>query len=167
MGSEITMSQNPKFIVRVAGSFKQKEGCPNESIDSLSPERLEYLCAGECYNPSDERYSIKQVEIIKITPQSYAGEAVSPLIQDAWKTISCSDQSVCVVEFEDENYSRDSVYYVRAIQEETPAINGAKFAPGSQDFKLCKGSFKTDLNDNCLSNINERAWSSPIYLNKP
>ena len=28
MGSEITMSQNPKFIVRAAGSFKQKEGCP-------------------------------------------------------------------------------------------------------------------------------------------
>jgi hypothetical protein len=167
MGSEITMSQNPKFIVRAAGSFKQKEGCPNDSIDSLSPKRLEYLCAGECYNPSDERYSIKQVEIIKITPQSYAGEAVSPLIQDAWKTISCSDQSVCVVEFEDENYSRDSVYYVRAIQEETPAINGAKFAPGSQDFKLCKGSFRTDFNNNCLSNINERAWSSPIYLNKP
>ena len=36
MGSEITMSQNPKFIVRAAGSFKQKEGCPAESIDSLS-----------------------------------------------------------------------------------------------------------------------------------
>ena len=38
MGSEITMSQNPRFIVRAAGSFKQKPGCSNESIDSLSPE---------------------------------------------------------------------------------------------------------------------------------
>ena len=167
MGSDITMSQNPKFIVRAAGSFKQKEGCPIESIDSLSAQRLEYLCAGECYNPSNERHIIEQIEIIKITPQSYPGEAVSPLIQDAWKTISCSGQSECVVEFEDENYSRDSVYYVRAIQEETPAINGAKFSAGSEDFELCKGSFRTDLEDDCLSNINERAWSSPIYLNKP
>ena len=167
MGSDITMSQNPKFIVRAAGSFKQKEGCPIESIDSLSAQRLEYLCAGECYNPSNERHIIEQIEIIKITPQSYPGEAVSPLIQDAWKTISCSGQSECVVEFEDENYSRDSVYYVRAIQEETPAINGAKFSAGSEDFELCKGSFRTDLEDDCLSNINERAWSSPIYLSKP
>ena len=167
MGSDITMSQNPKFIVRAAGSFKQKEGCPIESIDSLSAQRLEYLCAGECYNPSNERHIIEQIEIIKITPQSYPGEAVSPLIQDAWKTISCSGQSECVVEFEDENYSRDSVHYVRAIQEETPAINGAKFSAGSEDFELCKGSFRTDLEDDCLSNINERAWSSPIYLNKP
>ena len=167
MGSDITMSQNPKFIVRAAGSFKQKEGCPIESIDSLSAQRLEYLCAGECYNPSNERHIIEQIEIIKITPQSYAGEAISPLIQDTWKTISCSGQSECVVEFEDENYSRDSVYYVRAIQEETPAINGAKFSAGSQDFELCKGSFRTDLEDDCLSNINERAWSSPIYLSKP
>ena len=167
MGSEITMSQNPKFIVRAAGSFKQKEGCPAESIDSLSSERLEYLCAGECYNPSNERYIIEKIEIIKITPQSYAGEAVSPLIQDAWKTISCSGQSVCEVEFEDPNYSRDSVYYVRAIQEETLAINGTKFAVGSEDFELCKGSFRTDINDDCLGNTSERAWSSPIYLNKP
>ena len=36
MGSEITMSQNPRFIVRAAGSFKQKPGCSKESIDSLS-----------------------------------------------------------------------------------------------------------------------------------
>ena len=167
MGSDITMSQNPKFIVRAAGSFKQKEGCPIESIDSLSAERLEYLCAGECYNPSDERHIIERIEVIKITPQSYAGEAVSPLIQDPWKTIPCDGRSECVVEFEDENYERDSVYYVRAIQEETPAINGEKFLAGSEDFKLCKGSFRTNLNDDCLSNINERAWSSPIYLTKP
>jgi hypothetical protein len=167
MGSDITMSQNPKFIVRTAGSFKQKEGCPIESIDSLSAERLEYLCAGECYNPSDERHIIERIEVIKITPQSYAGEAVSPLIQDPWKTIPCNGRSECVVEFEDENYERDSIYYVRAIQEETPAINGEKFLAGSADFKLCKGSFRTSLNNDCLSNINERAWSSPIYLTKP
>ena len=89
MGSEVTMSQNPRFIVRAAGSFKQNEGCSDESIDSLSSERLEYLCAGECYNPSNEREIIEKIEIIKITPQEYAGEAISPLIQDPWKTIPC------------------------------------------------------------------------------
>ena len=167
MGSEITMSQNPKFIVRAAGSFKQKEGCPAESIDSLSSERLEYLCAGECYNPSNERHIIEKIEIIKITPQSYAGEAISPLIDDSWQTFSCSSQSECLIEFEDENYSRDSVYYARAIQESTLAINGNQFTGGDEDFKLCKGSFRTELSDDCLELTGERAWSSPIYLNKP
>ena len=167
MGSEIIMSQNPQFTVRAAGSFKQKDGCPEESIDSLSPERLEYLCAGECYNPSNERHIIDRIEIVKITPQSYAGEAVSPLIEDAWKTISCEGKSECVVKFEDQSYTRDSVYYVRAIQEATQAINGKNFFTESNEFKLCKGSFKTALTDDCLSTTNERAWSSPIYLNKP
>jgi hypothetical protein len=165
MGSEIIMSQNPQFLVRAAGSFKQSPGCAEESIDSLSSERLEYLCAGECYNPSNERHNIERIEVIKITPQSYAGEAVSPLIQDAWKVFQCNSQE-CRIQFEDENYSRDSVYYVRAIQEKTPAINGMQ--PSQEnDYKLCKGSFRTDLDDNCLGNINERAWSSPIYINKP
>jgi len=166
MGSEITMSQNPKFIVRAAGSFKQKPGCSEESIDSLSPDRLEYLCAGECYNPSDEREVIERIEVIKITPQAYAGEAISPLIQDPWKTIPCQGSGECIVEFEDDNFSRDSVYYVRAIQKATLAINGAPLSQ-RDDFKLCKGSFRTDFNDNCLSMTNERAWSSPIYINKP
>jgi hypothetical protein len=161
------MSQNPQFIVRAAGSFKQKAGCPTESIDSLSPKRLEYLCAGECYNPSNERHIIDRIEIIKITPQSYAGESVIPLIDDAWKTISCEGKSECVIKFEDQSYTRDSVYYVRAIQESTPAINGNSSLTENNEFKLCKGSFRTSLADDCLSNINERAWSSPIYLNKP
>ena len=166
MGSEITMSQNPKFIVKAAGSFKQNPGCSNESIDSLSPGRLEYLCAGECYNPSNEREVIERIEIIKITPQIYAGEAVSPLIQDPWKSIPCQENGKCVIEFEDENFSRDSVYYVRAIQKPTPAINGSSLSQ-RDSFELCKGRFRTDFNDNCLSMTNERAWSSPIYVNKP
>ena len=166
MGSEITMSQNPQFEVRAAGSFKQNPGCSKESIDSLSFERLDYLCAGECYNPSNERHIIERIEVIKITPQSYAGEAISPLIQDAWKVIPCSGLGECIVKFEDDNYSRDTVYYVRAVQEATPAINGAPLSQ-REDFKICKGSFRTSLEDNCLSMTNERAWSSPIYVNKP
>ena len=79
-----------------------------------------------------------------------------------------SSQSECLIEFEDDNYSRDSVYYARAIQEPTLAINGNQFAGGDEEeFKLCKGSFRTELSDDCLELIGERAWSSPIYLNKP
>ena len=166
MGSEIIMSQNPRFTIRAAGSFKQKEGCSNESIDSLSDERLDYLCAGECYNPSNERNVIERIEVIKITPQIYSGEAISPLIQDPWLTLPCQETGECAVEFVDQNFSRDSVYYVRVIQEATPAINGSPLSQ-RDEFKLCKGSFRTDLQDNCLSMTNERAWSSPIYINKP
>ena len=165
MGSEITMSQNPRFIVRAAGSFKQKQGCSKESTDSLSAKRLDYLCAGECNN-QDNREVIEKIEVIKITPQIYAGEAVSPLIQDPWKIIPCTGTGECIIEFEDNNFSRDSVYYVRAIQEATPAINGASLSE-REEFQLCKGSFRTDLDDNCLSMVGERAWSSPIYVNKP
>ena len=165
MGSEITMSQNPRFIVRAAGSFKQKPGCSKESIDSLSVERLDYLCAGECNNPSNERNIIERIEVIKITPQTYAGEAISPLIQDVWKVFPCNSQE-CNIQFSDEDYLRDSIYYVRAIQEPTPAINGTK--PSKENgYRLCKGSYRTNLNDDCLGDINERAWSSPIYINKP
>ena len=166
MGSEIIMSQNPRFVVRAAGSFKQNSGCSIESVDALSSDRLEYLCAGECYNPSNERHILDHIEVIKITPQSYAGESIKPLIQDPWMTIPCNGTGECIVEFEDQNFSRDSVYYVRAIQEATPAINGSSLSQ-REDFKLCKGSFRTDFDDDCLSPANERAWSSPIYINKP
>ena len=166
MGSEITMSQNPRFVVKAAGSFKQNNGCSKESVDALSSDRLEYLCAGECYNPRNERHILDQIEVIKITPQSYAGESIKSLIQDPWKIIPCNGGGECIVEFEDQNFSRDSVYYVRAIQEATPAINGSSISE-REEFKLCKGSFRTDLNDDCLSLANERAWSSPIYVNKP
>jgi hypothetical protein len=88
------------------------------------------------------------------------------LIQDPWKTIPCQGSGECIVKFEDDNFSRDSVYYVRAIQRATPAINGSPLSQG-ESFELCKGSFRTDFNDDCLSMTNERAWSSPIYLNKP
>tara|TARA_Y100001970_G_scaffold224281_1_gene276399 strand:- start:5836 stop:7995 length:2160 start_codon:yes stop_codon:yes gene_type:complete len=166
MGSEIIMSQNPQFIIKAAGSFKQNSGCSDESVDALTSDRLEYLCAGECYNPSNERHVIERLEVIKITPQSYSGESINTLIQDPWKVISCNGASECSAEFEDQNFSRDSVYYVRAIQEQTLAINGSSLSQ-RENFKLCKGSFRTDINDNCLSPTNERAWSSPIYINKP
>ena len=168
MGQKVIMNQAPKFKVRAAGSFKQKPGCPSISVDSLSPERLDYLCAGECYNPSNERYLIERIEVIKVTPQEYQGEEIKNLIQDPWLVVECKkNNSGCIVEFEDPDFNRDSSYYVRAIQEETPAINGKNITIENGEVKICKGSFKTSLKDDCLSLINERAWSSPIYLARP
>ena len=110
---------------------------------------------------------IEKIEVIKITPQIYAGESITPLIQDPWKIIPCQGTGECIIEFEDQNFSRDSIYYVRAIQEPTLAINGAQTKESDSAFQLCKGSYRTDLKDDCLNLANERAWSSPIYINKP
>lgn len=46
-------------------------------------------------------------------------------------------------------------------------LNGKNTLSENKDFKPCKGSFRNDLKDNCLSLEKEKAWSSPIYLNKP
>ena len=63
--------------------------------------------------------------------------------------IPCNGKGECIAEFEDQNFSRDSVYYVRAIQEPTQRLMDHLYQ--KEEFKLCKGSFRTDLNDNCLS----------------
>ena len=171
MGGEVIMIESPVFRVKAAGSFIQKPGCPSDTFSNLSSERIDYLCSGECYHPSDERHAINKIEVIKITPQEYAGEPVADLIYDAWKTFDCSNNEFCEITFVDEEFTRDSVYYIRAIQEPTLAINGKQieiFSDQNRDTaKICKGSYKTNLEDDCLFPSQERAWSSPIFVNKP
>ena len=55
MGGGIQMNKPPEFEVRAIGAFEQKPGCPDYSLSSLSPDRLDSLCRGECYNPSDTK----------------------------------------------------------------------------------------------------------------
>ena len=73
--------------------------------------------------------------------------------------------------FTDEEFSRDSIYYVRIIQKATPAINGKQIYLSHElndvNVNICKGSYKTNMQDDCLHPIEERAWSSPIFVNKP
>ena len=171
MGADLPFAESPRFVVRAVGSFKQKPGCPDWSSQELSAERLQHLCAGECYYPSDERRLITRIEVIRIRPQRSEDEPVAGLIDDVWKKFDCpADPDGCRVEFDDPEFvagSRDVLYYVRAIQEPTMAVNaGGVRCEDDECTRLapCYGDYQTDFADDCLSENEERAWSSPIYL---
>jgi hypothetical protein len=175
MGSELSMSENPRFRVRAVGAFKQKPGCPQQSVTALGEERLQRLCYGECYNPGDERKLITRIEVVRIRPQVSPGENIAALIEDSWISHDCPpDQSGCVFEFEDPEFkssARESVYYVRAIEETSDAINAALMRCEYDDdgqctsANICSASSQfTPTQEDCLAPAEERAWSSPIFV---
>ena len=175
MGSETEMDQRPQFEVRALGDFVQKPGCPPFS-QQLEADRLKALCAGECYHPGDRRHAIQTIEIVRIRPQAYPGEPAEDLIEDPWKTVRCNPNATtgCVAHFRDRDFvgaKRDTLYYARALQVPTEAINAAGMrtsfdengAPVAID--PCYGDMRTPLDDDCLAPAQERAWSSPIFIN--
>jgi hypothetical protein len=174
MGSQVALGSAPRFRVSAVGAHKQNAGCPAHAIAGLSADRLTRLCRGECYNPTDERYRITRLEIVRIRPQIQANEPVNALIEDPWRRYECTDDPAgCQVEFEDPDYSesrRDVLYYVRAIQEPTMAVNASSLrcqydqAGNCVSLNPCYGDYRTDFTDDCLGKTEERAWSSPIYL---
>ncbi|MCF6293331.1 MAG: DUF3604 domain-containing protein [Robiginitomaculum sp.] len=177
MGSSTITDKNPQFRVRAAGAFKQKPGCPDFAAAGLPEERFEKLCRGECYNPSSERLKITRIEVVKITPQQFENENVDGLINDTWKSFDCDDQGQgCTITFDDPDYvsgNRDSIYYVRVIQEATATINGANLrciydeTGKCVSVNPCYGDYRTPQSDNCLADVENRAWSSPITLRIP
>ena len=171
MGSQLDFEGAPKFRVRAAGAFAQLPGCPDEVTDALGTERVDRICAGECYRPSDERRRITRVEIVRIGRQMKETEAVDELIEDPWLTIPCPpDAEVCEVEFEDPWYAsagREVLYYARAIQEATPAVNAGLLRCDGDACEPCYGDYRVPFDEDCLSMNQERAWSSPIYLTPP
>ena len=174
MGGEARMNGTPRFEARAVGAFKQKPGCPDYAVTAMTPERVQYVCQGECYNPSDERKRITRMEVVRIRPQIKAGEPVATLIDDPWRTFQCEPSTAgCAVQFEDPDFvaaGRTATYYVRAIEEPSPAVNAAnlrcKYDENGRclEVRPCYGDYRTDPKDDCLATIEERAWSSPIYL---
>jgi hypothetical protein len=174
MGGETRRRENPTFEVRAIGDFAQQRGCPDAAVAPLAPERRERLCRGACYHPSDQRQAIDAIEVVRIRPQQRAGEPVAPLIEDPWRRFYCApDPTGCTVRFQDEQFAetgRDSVYYVRALQEPTPAINGAnlrtEFDADGKPLRVtpCYGGWQAPADDACLAPVSERAWSSPIFV---
>ena len=84
----------------------------------LTEARLDRLCGGECYNPPNKRKIITHLEVVRITPQTSAGESMDDLIQGPWSSFECKpDENGRSASFTDEEFTslgRNSVYYVRA-----------------------------------------------------
>jgi hypothetical protein len=175
MGAEVKgQDRPPRFRVRAVGSFEQKPGCPDFTQEALGDAGVESLCLGECYHPSDRRRLITRIEVVRILPRRSDDEPMNGLIQDPWRSFQCApDPSGCAVRFEDPLFlagSREAAYYVRAVQEPTLAINGQGFRCRYDEtgrcieVDPCYGDDRTPMDDDCLGETEERAWSSPIFV---
>ncbi|UCE85693.1 MAG: DUF3604 domain-containing protein [Deltaproteobacteria bacterium] len=172
MGATTVRADTPRFRVRAVGSLEQKSGCPDYSLTALGAERLDALCLGECYHPSDRRRLITRIEVVRIRPQNRPDEPLSELIEDPWRVHACPpDPGGCAFEFEDPEHAlaqRDSVYYVRAIEAPSRAIHADPLrcrydASGAcVEVSLCNST--TPFEDDCLDDTEPRAWSSPIFV---
>ena len=172
MGGEVDLAAAPIFQVRAVGSFEQKPGCSDGSVNALGPENLERLCRGECHNPSDRRRLITRIEVVRIRPQTTPGEEVRPLIEDPWRVFDCeADPAGCAVTFTDPDFAgseRDALYYVRAIEAPIPVVNAGLLrcetdaAGRCLSVDPCMGD--EPASDDCLAEDEQRAWSSPIFV---
>ena len=100
---------------------------------------------------------------------------MEPLIEDPWRSFPCPGDPAagCSVEFEDESFAtgrRHALYYVRVLQEPTPIVNGGglrcEYDAGGRCTKVhaCSPAYLDDPEDDCLAEAEERAWSSPIFV---
>ena len=174
MGGEVSMLEAPVFEVRAVGSFEQKPGCPDYALGALSPERLERLCRGECYHPGDTRRPITRLEVVRIRPQARPGEPVDALIEDPWRVLPCApDPAGCRASFVDDEFvaaARDTVYYVRAIEAPSLAVNADNLRCERDASGRCLRTHacqNVPRGDDCLAMTEERAWSSPIFVDYP
>jgi hypothetical protein len=174
MGSEVALSGPPVFRVRAAGSLDQAPGCPAHAVSALAPERLARLCRGECYNPIDRRRGISRIEVVRVLPQTRPDEPLGDLIDDPWRSFACPPGADgCEIHFRDDELpalGREAVYYARAIEEPTPAVNAGNLRCDRDEqgrclqARPCYADSRTDPGDDCLAETEQRAWSSPIFV---
>jgi hypothetical protein len=172
MGSQVELSENPIFQVKAVGSFEQNPGCGEDATSALEPDRLARLCQGECYNPSSVRRPISRIEIVRIQPQRSANEEIFGLVEDPWRVVDCEpDLEGCVATFSDESYlreGRDALYYARVIEAPSLAVAADPLGCRRDASGKCvqvDPCFGRPSSDECLAETEERAWSSPIFVN--
>ncbi len=159
----------PRFEARALGAQRQQPGCPDFVHDALPADRIASLCRNECHHPDEGRKRIIRLEVVRITPSSVAPDStagstvatIAERIEDPWRVFECApEEEGCSAVFEDPDASSgtpvERVYYVRAIQEPSPTINGDSTKP----------CLTPDPNrpEDCLNPASERAWSSPIFM---
>ncbi len=174
MGSQVELADNPIFQVKAVGSFQQRPGCGPDALQQLGEDRIERLCQGECYNPSTLRRPITRIEIVRIKPQRNESEDIVGLVEDPWKVIPCDgDLQGCMGTFVDEEYAasgRDTLYYARAIEAPSDAVGADPLGCRRDENGRCvqvDPCFGREADDDCLAQTEERAWSSPIFVNQP
>lgn len=170
MGSALALAEVPRFRVRAVGSFTEQPGCPPVEAGGLDASRLAALCGGECHHPSEEPRRITRIEVVRIRPPPGPDDPVDEAIEDPWHTFGCrGGREGCTVEFADPGFlraGRDSVYYVRAIEEPSPAVNGKLLGCTRDETGACAhvDTKPASPADDRLAPVEERAWSSPIFL---
>jgi len=171
MGSDVRLGASPIFQVRAVGSFEQKPGCPADAIDAMAPDRLARLCQGECYHPGDRRRPITRIEIVRIRPQQRRDESIAALVEDPWRVLPCpGDGGGCQVAFTDPEFGpsgRDALYYARAIEAPSLAVGADPMGCTRDESGRCiamNPCFGRPADDDCLAETEERAWSSPIFV---
>jgi len=170
MGSALALHEVPRFRVRAVGSPVEQPGCPAPEAGGLDAARLAALCRGECHHPGEERRRITRIEVVRIHPQRSPSEPADEAIEDPWHIYGCPGGAEgCTVEFEDPEFlagARDSVYYVRAIEEPSPAVNAKRLGCMRDETGACRQVDTKPANsaDDRLAQVEERAWSSPIFV---
>jgi hypothetical protein len=123
----------------------------------------------ECDNPDDARTRITRIEVVRIRRRREAGEELTRLVEDPWRVLPCPDSPAgCEVTFQDAEHptaGRDAIYYVRAIQEPTPQVNGDGLRCETDAEGRCIAVRPCRPGEeDCLGVDEARAWSSPIFV---
>jgi transcription elongation factor GreB len=108
--------------------FEQRPGCPADARGALRRAHRR-LCRGECHHPGDERVPSRPSRSCGSGRRAPPGRgSIAPLIEDPWRASPARGDpaaAACASRSRLPDAGDDTVYYARALQAPTPAINGA------------------------------------------